>query len=127
MKKIILFLLLPVSIIYAQKRDIIYKIGYDSYPANGYFYGVSVLYLRDDHSYRLSVQVYNSRKMARKNVLRTFDDEYGKWKMSGDTLLLYDNDKKRQQMKFIKVNNKRIAFLIDDVERSDQYWRKIKI
>ncbi|UPZ16302.1 hypothetical protein [Flavobacterium humidisoli] len=127
MKKIILFLLLPVSIIYAQKRDIVYRIGYDSYPANGYFYGVSVLYLRDDYSYKLSVQKYNSRRMARKNVLRTFDDEYGKWKMSGDTLLLYDNDKKRQQMKFIKVNNKRIAFLIDDVERSDQYWRKIKI
>ena len=125
MKKIILFLLLPVSIIYAQ-RDIIYKIGYDSYPANGYSYGVSVLYLRDDHSYRLSVQVYNSRKMARKNVLRSSNDEYGKWKMSGDTLLLYDNDKKRQQMKFIKVNNKRIAFLIDDLEKSDQYWKKIK-
>jgi len=126
MKKIILFLLLPVSIIYAQKRDIVYRIGYDSYPANGYFYGVSVLYLRDDYSYKLSVQKYNSRRMARKNVLRTFDDEYGKWKMSGDTLLLYDNDKKRQQMKFIKVNNKRIAFLIDDVERSDRYWRKVK-
>ena len=118
-------MLLPVSIIYAQ-RDIIYKIGYDSYPTIGYFYGVSVLYLRDDHSYRLSVQVYSSRKMARKNVLRSSDDEYGKWKMSGDTLLLYDNDKKRQQMKFIKVNNKRIAFLIDDLEKSDQYWKKIK-
>lgn len=66
----------------------------------------------------------NSRKMARKNVLRSSVDEYGKWKMSGDTLLLYDNN--RQQMKFIKVNNKKIAFLIDDIERADHCWKKVK-
>lgn len=125
MKKIILFLFLPISIMYAQKKDIVYRISYDSYPTIGYFYGVSVLYLRDDYSYRLLEQQYNSRKMARKNVLRKSNDEYGKWKMSGDTLLLNDNEN-RQPMKFIKVNNKRIAFLIDDIEKSDHYWKKIK-
>ena len=92
MKKIILFLLLPVSIIYAQKRDIVYRISYDSYPTIGFFYGVSVLYLRDAYSYRLLEQQYNSRKMALKNVLRKSNDEYGKWKMLGDTLLLHDNE-----------------------------------
>ena len=63
--------------------------------------------------------------MARKNVLRKSNDEYGKWKMSGDTLLLHDNEN-RQPMKFIKVNNKRIAFLIDDIEKFNDYWKKIK-
>lgn len=32
MKKIVLFLLLMVGSLYAQKKDIIYRITYDSYP-----------------------------------------------------------------------------------------------
>ncbi|UWY28864.1 hypothetical protein N4T20_02815 [Flavobacterium sp. TR2] len=124
MNKTLILVLFLVNSVFAQKRDVVYRIAYDSYPTVGYFYGVSVLYLRDDYSYRLSDQKYNSRKMARKNVLRSSIDEYGKWKMSGDTLLLYDNN--RQQMKFVKVNNKKIAFLIDDIERSGHCWKKVK-
>ncbi|AWK03177.1 hypothetical protein HYN56_02665 [Flavobacterium crocinum] len=123
MNKTLVIVFFLVNFVFAQKRDIIYRIAYDSYPANGYFYGVSVLYLKDDYSYRLSYQKYNSRKMARKNVLRSSVDEYGKWKMLGDTLLLYDN---RQLLRFIKVNNKKIAFLIDDIERFDHCWKKVK-
>ncbi|WDF63062.1 hypothetical protein [Flavobacterium sp. KACC 22763] len=123
MNKTLILVFFLMNSAFSQKRDVIYRISYDSYTAGGYFYGISVLYLRDDHSYRLSDQKYNARKMARKNVLRSSVDEYGKWKMSGDTLLLYDN---RQQMKFIKVNNKKIAFLIDDVERADYCWKKVK-
>lgn len=124
MNKSFVLIFFLINSAFAQKRDVIYRISYDSYPAVGYYYGVSILYLRDDYSYRLSDQKYNSRKMARKNVLRSSVDEYGKWKMSGDTLLLYDNN--RQRMKFIKVNNKKIAFLIDDVERVDHCWKKVK-
>ncbi len=124
MNKSLVLIFFLINSAFAQKRDVIYRISYDSYPAVGYSYGVSILYLRDDYSYRLSDQKYNSRKMARKNVLRSSVDEYGKWKMSGDTLLLYDNN--RQRMKFIKVNNKKIAFLIDDVERVDHCWKKVK-
>ena len=51
---------LSISTCYAQKRDIVYRISYDSYPTIGYFYGVSVLYLRDDYSYRLLEQQYNT-------------------------------------------------------------------
>ncbi|MFD2940877.1 hypothetical protein [Flavobacterium notoginsengisoli] len=123
MNKTLVVVFFLVNSVFAQKRDVIYRISYDSYPAIGYSYGVSVLYLRDDYSYRLSDQKYNSRKMARKNVIRSVEDQYGKWKMLEDTLMLYDN---RQQMKFIKVNNKKIAFLIDDIERADHCWKKVK-
>lgn len=125
MKKIILFLFLPVSIIYAQKRDLIYRIATDYYPTGGYTYVVSVLYLREDNSYRLLEQQYNSRKMARKNVLRRSNDEYGIWKMAGDTLELYDS-KNRQTLKFIMIDDKKITFLFHDIERSNSYWKKIK-
>jgi hypothetical protein len=125
MKKLTLFLLLSISTIYAQKKDIIYRIAYDSYPAVGYAYIVSVLYLRDDNSYRLLEQQYNSRKMTRKNILRKSNDEFGIWKITGDTLELYD-DKNRAPIKFVVVDDKKIAFLFHDIERSDSYWRKIK-
>lgn len=124
MNKNLVLIFFLINSVFAQKRDVIYRISYDSYPTVGYSYGVSVLYLRDDYSYRLSDQKYNSRKMARKNVIRSLEDQYGKWKMLGDTLLLYDNN--RQRMKFIKVNNKKIAFLIDDIERAEHYWKKVK-
>ncbi|SFD40939.1 hypothetical protein [Flavobacterium phragmitis] len=123
MNKIFVLVFFLVNSVFAQKRDIIYRIAYDSYPANGYFYGVSVLYLKDDYSYRLSDQKYNSRKMARKNAIKSVKEEHGKWKMLGDTLLLYDN---RQLMRFIKVNDKKIAFLIDDIEKFDHCWKKVK-
>lgn len=62
MKKIILVLFLTVSSINAQKKDIIYRITADSYPTIGYAYVVSILYLRDDNTYRLLEQKYNSQK-----------------------------------------------------------------
>ncbi len=123
MNKTSILVFFLVNFAFSQKRDIIYRISYDSYSAAGYFYGVSVLCLRDDYSYRLSDQKYNSRKMARKNVIRNVEDQYGKWKILGDTLMLYDN---RQQMKFIKLNKKKIAFLIDDIERANHCWKKVK-
>jgi hypothetical protein len=83
------------------------------------------LYLKEDNSYRLLEQQYNSRKMARKNILRRSNDEYGVWKMVGDTLELYD-DKNRPTAKFIIINDKKIAFLFHDNERSDSYWTKVK-
>lgn len=125
MKKIMLCLFLIVNAVYAQKRDVIYRITADSYPTIGYAYVVSVLYLKEDNSYRLLEQQYNSRKMARKNILRRSNDEYGVWKMIGDTLELYD-DKNRPPAKFIIIDDKKIAFLFDDNERSDSYWRKVK-
>lgn len=125
MNKALILVFFLVNSVFAQKKDVVYRIAYDSYPTVGYFFGVSVLYLRDDYSYRLLDQEYNSRKMARKNILRSSKDENGKWKMLGDTLLLYDN-KNRQEMKFIKVNNKRIVFIIDNIERSRYCWRRIK-
>jgi hypothetical protein len=42
MKKIILVLFLLVNSIYAQKRDVIYRIATDFYPTIGYAYVVSV-------------------------------------------------------------------------------------
>jgi len=125
MKKIMLCLFLIVNTVYAQKRDVIYRITADSYPTIGYAYVVSVLYLKEGNSYRLLEQQYNSRKMARKNILRRSNDEYGVWKMIGDTLELYD-DKNRPPAKFIIIDDKKIAFLFDDNERSDSYWRKVK-
>ncbi|PIF31603.1 hypothetical protein CLU81_2105 [Flavobacterium sp. 9] len=125
MKKIMLGLFLIVNTVYAQKRDVIYRITADSYPTIGYAYVVSVLYLKEDNSYRLLEQQYNSRKMARKNILRRSNDEYGVWKMIGDTLELYD-DKNRPPAKFIIIDDKKIAFLFDDNERSDSYWIKVK-
>lgn len=125
MKKIMLGLFLIVNTVYAQKRDVIYRITGDSYPTIGYAYVVSVLYLKEDNSYRLLEQQYNSRKMARKNILRRSNDEYGVWKMVGDTLELYD-DKNRPPAKFIIIDDKKIAFLFDGNERSDSYWIKVK-
>lgn len=116
---------LPISIIYGQKRDIIYRITADSYPTIGYAYVVSVLYLKEDNSYRFLEQQYNSRKMARKNVLRKSNDEYGIWKIVGDTLELYDNNAKPAS-KFIIIDDKKITFLFHDIERSNSYWTKIK-
>lgn len=113
MNKTSILVFFLINFAFSQKRD--------SYPASGYFYGVSILCLRDDYSYILSDQKYNSRKMARKNVRRSVEDQYGKWKMLGDTLMLYDN---RKQMKFIKLNKKKIAFLIDDIERANHCWKK---
>ncbi|RYJ39222.1 hypothetical protein NU08_1530 [Flavobacterium anhuiense] len=62
--------------------------------------------------------------MARKNVLRSSTDEYGKWKIYGDTLLLYDNN--RYPMKFFKFNDKKIAYIFDNVDRSKYYWKRVK-
>lgn len=124
MNKFIILILFFINSVYGQ-QDVIYRIAYDSYPTIGYSYCVSILYLRNDYSYRLLDQKYSSRKMAKKNALRSADDEYGKWKMLGDTILLYDN-KNRQTMKFFKVSNKKIAYIIDDIERSRYCWRKIK-
>jgi hypothetical protein len=123
-KFLISILFLLNFVIYAQKKDVVYRIAYDSYPAVGYSYEVGVLYLRDDNSYRRLLQKYNSRKMARKNVLRSSVDEYGKWKMSGDTLFLYDNN--NSPMKFFKISDKRITFIFDGIDRSRYYWRKVK-
>lgn len=116
---------LPISIIYAQKRDVIYRISTDYYPTIGYSYVVSILYLRDDNTYRLLEQQYNSRKMARKNVLRKSNDEYGMWKISADTLKLYDNEN-RPPAKFIMIDDKKMTFLFHDIERSKSCWRKVK-
>lgn len=110
--------------IYAQKRDVIYRIAFDSYPAIGYSYDISVLYLRDDNTYKCLFQKYRSRKMARKNVLWYSTNESGKWKMSGDTIILYDNN--QYPMKFFKISDKRITFIFDGIDRSRYYWRKVK-
>ncbi|WP_286971788.1 hypothetical protein [Flavobacterium sp. UBA4854] len=124
MNKSLIVIFFLVNSVFAQKRDVVYRIAYDSYPTIGYSYGISILYLRDDNTYKCLFQKYNSRKMARKNVLRSSTDEYGKWKMNGDTLLLYDNN--RHPMKFFKVDDNRIAYIIDDIEISRYYWKRIK-
>lgn len=124
MYKTLILILFLINSASAQKRDVVYRIAYDSYPAIGYSYDVSVLYLRDDNTYKCLFQKYNSRRMARKNILRSSTDEYGKWKMYGDTLLLYDNE--RHPMKFFKIDDKRIAYIFDNVDRSKYYWKKVK-
>lgn len=124
MNKTLILIFFLINSVFAQKKDIVYRIAYDSYAPIGYSYCVSILYLRDDYSYRILDQKYNSKKMARKNVLSYSDDEYGKWKISGDTLLLYDNNK--YPMKFFRIGDKRIAFIFDDADRSKYYWEKVK-
>jgi len=121
-KYFFLILFFTVSV-FAQRRNAVYRIASGSYSTVAYSYWVSVLYLQDD-SYRLLSQKYNSKKMARKNVLMNSNDEYGKWKMSGDTLILENNEKK-QPMKFLVIDEKRIAYLFHGNEPSDSYWRKV--
>ncbi|MCC9072830.1 hypothetical protein LNQ49_14680 [Flavobacterium sp. F-65] len=125
MKKIVFILLLKMSIVSAQKKDIIYRMSYDSYPTVGYSYEVGVLRLHEDYSYSLLWQKYNSRKMARKSILNSSNKEIGMWKTSGDTLELHDNNDKKSR-KFIVIGDKKMVFLIEGTERSDKYWRKIK-
>lgn len=125
MNKFLIFILFLLNfVIYAQKKDVVYRIAFDSYPAIGYSYDISILYLRDDNTYKCLFQKYGSRKMAKKNVLWYSTDESGKWKMSGDTIILYDNN--RYPMKYFKVNDRKIAFIIDDIERARYYWKKVK-
>lgn len=124
MYKTLILVLFLINSASAQKRDVVYRIAYDSYPTIGYSYDISILYLRDDNTYKCLFQKYNSRRMARKNVLRSSTDEYGKWKMYGDTLLLYDNN--RYPMKFFKFNDKKIAYIFDNVDRSKYYWKRVK-
>lgn len=124
MNKTSILIFFLVNSVFAQKKDLIYRIAYNSYSTIGSSYCVSILYLRDDYTYRLLDQKYNSKKMARKNVLSHFDDENGKWNMSGDTLLLYRNN--RNSMKFFRVDDKRMVFIFDDVDGSKGYWKKVK-
>lgn len=49
--------------------------------------------------------------MASKNVLRSSNDEYGIWKISVDTLKLYDNEN-RPPAKFIMIDDKKNDFFI---------------
>ncbi|UTN04818.1 hypothetical protein L0669_02715 [Flavobacterium bizetiae] len=125
MKKIVLCLLLMVGSLYAQKKDIIYRIAYDSYPAVGYSYNINVLILEEDSRYYLINQKFSSRKMARKNIPLRTSKEYGNWTIIKDTLKLIEDQNKRES-RYIILSDKKITFLFDNVDQSKYYWRKIK-
>lgn len=125
MKKIVLCLLLMVGSLYAQKKDIIYRIAYDSYPAVGYSYDINVMMLQEDSIYCLINQKFSSRKMARKNVPLRTSKEYGNWTIIKDTLKLIEDQNKRES-RYIILSDKKITFLFDNVDQSKYYWRKIK-
>lgn len=125
MKKIVLFLLLMVGSLYAQKKDIIYRITYDSYPAVGYSYDINVLMLEEDSRYCLINQKFSSRKMARKNIPLRTSKEYGNWTITKDTLKLIEDQNKRES-RYIILSDKKITFLFDNVDQSKYYWRKIE-
>ncbi|MBF4486624.1 hypothetical protein [Flavobacterium sp. CSZ] len=125
MKKIVLFLLLMVGSLYAQKKDIIYRITYDSYPAVGYSYDINVLMLEEDSRYCLINQKFSSREMARKNIPLRTSKEYGNWTIIKDTLKLIEDQNKRES-RYIILSDKKITFLFDNVDQSKYYWRKIE-
>jgi hypothetical protein len=114
-----------VSCVYAQKKDIIYRIAYDSYPAVGYSYDINVLILEEDLRYCLISQKFSSRKMARKNIPLRSSKVYGNWAIIKDTLKLIE-DQNRRESKYIILSDKKIAFLFDNVDQSKYYWRKVK-
>lgn len=123
--KIFLFLIIMISTVTnAQKKDIIYRVTTHSYPAVGYSYEVGVLRLHEDYNYSLIWQKYNSRKMARKNILKSSNKEIGIWKVLGDTLELCDDNENYR--KFILIDDKKMFFLIEGCERAGEYWKKIK-
>lgn len=116
---------LPISIIYAQKKDIIYRIAYDSYLAVGYSYDINVLMLEEGSRYCLINQKFSSRKMARKNIPLRTSKEYGKWVIINDTLKLTEDENKKES-RYIILSDKKITFLFENVDRSKYYWKKIK-
>jgi len=124
MKKIVFVLFSAISSLYAQKKDIVYRIAFDSNPVVGYSYNVNLLMLDEDHHYVFIEQKYISKKMARKNIPFITLKEKGNWSINKDTLKIV-NEENKMESRFIIVDDKRIVFVFNNEDKSGYYWKKI--
>lgn len=124
MKKIVFVLFSAINSLYAQRKDIVYRIAFDSYPAIGYSYNVNLLILDEDNHYVFIEQKYISKKMARKNIPFITLKEKGNWSINKDTLKIV-NDENKMESRFIIEDDKRIFFLFNNEEKSTYHWKKI--
>jgi len=124
MGKSFLLIILPVVLFFADPRDLIYRIAFDSYDSVGYSYNINILILKENKEYNLIEQKYISKKFARKNIPSRFLKTYGIWKIENDTLKLINYETK-QEMLFIKKNSD-LFYLFNKEEITNSHWVKIK-
>jgi hypothetical protein len=122
--KIAFVLVSAISSLYAQKKNIIYRIAFDSYPVIGYSYNVNFLKLGEDNRYLFVEQKYISKRMVKKNIPFEILKEQGNWSIHKDTLKIV-NDETKMESRFVIVDDKRIVFLFNNEDKSDYYWNKV--
>ncbi len=111
--------------IFSQETDIIYRNEEQFESLIWRPYTINVLRLKTDGNYEMKSQEYQSKRMARKNILLYTEIEKGKWNKVKDTLILEEDENKRVY-KFLMINNKRLFFIIDNKYRIRTKWKRIK-
>lgn len=126
-----LFLITLISIFFANiqlsqgQNDIIYRIEGQPESPLSKSYIVGVLFLKEDGSYLMKHQEYNSKKMMKKNIMIGLEEEKGFWKKEKNVFILKDSTSGRNT-KFLIKNQNKIAIIIRDSEASSSNWMKIE-
>jgi len=125
MKKLIfVFLTLFFAVQSYGQQNEIYRNEGKSFGHSGASYNVDILILQNDGGYELIYQKFYSKKMKNKNVFYDLSTEKGKWNKKEGVLYL-ENTNSKNKMKFIIINNNKIAPLIEGVEVSPIKWKKV--